>query len=373
MDEPPPKLLYSGREYHPPANIFTAHQLHGFYTQCGAFPPFEECLRCGLPADDEHRLNWLECSQPCGLCWQSKHVGKSCSRMEMTYAEFFTPAFFAEHAGVHSVPWNKEFKAKYEAVRDRFSRGSGPGERGRQNPRDEKKSSRSTHKSNVRTSGRDKKDRRKRSRSVTRSASPEVQKRRKVQCYICKEVGHKAAKCPTKDKCRDCGREGHWAKDCPDRQCFNCQQRGHEAATCPEDTRAASAKKPLTGKEILALALTRQPEPMGMSLIKRDPDDFTEASNARAELPLRRELYEMERRYAQEVQAKLVAEQRAIVSEERAIAAEEKAIAAREIAADLEKQLEKAKADNAADDLVTGDQGSNALDWSEEDSRGYFF
>ena len=33
--------------------------------------------------------------------------------------------------------------------------------------------------------------------------------------------------------CRECGKEGHYERDCPDTKCNRCGERGHWAASCP--------------------------------------------------------------------------------------------------------------------------------------------
>ena len=77
-----------------------------------------------------------------------------------------------------------------------------------------------------------------------------------MQCYICKEIGHKAVDCPKSEffdiqfilegeageeapkTCYICGSPDHLARECPDSRgerpmtCYICHKPGHKAADC---------------------------------------------------------------------------------------------------------------------------------------------
>ncbi|RDW93447.1 putative zinc knuckle transcription factor (CnjB) [Aspergillus mulundensis] len=69
---------------------------------------------------------------------------------------------------------------------------------------------------------------------------PEPRKPREgMACFNCGEEGHTKAECTKprvfKGPCRICSQEGHPAAECPDRPpdvCKNCQEEGHKAAEC---------------------------------------------------------------------------------------------------------------------------------------------
>lgn len=60
------------------------------------------------------------------------------------------------------------------------------------------------------------------------------------KCRKCNEEGHMARDCSIPDKCRNCGEEGHMSRDCEKPEiCKRCGEEGHKVAECsePEKTR----------------------------------------------------------------------------------------------------------------------------------------
>jgi len=56
------------------------------------------------------------------------------------------------------------------------------------------------------------------------------------KCNKCKEEGHMARDCSIPDKCRNCGEEGHMSRDCEKPElCKRCGEEGHKVAECTEE------------------------------------------------------------------------------------------------------------------------------------------
>jgi len=55
-------------------------------------------------------------------------------------------------------------------------------------------------------------------------------------CRKCKETGHMAKDCSIPDKCRNCGEEGHMSRDCEKPElCKRCGEEGHKVAECDQE------------------------------------------------------------------------------------------------------------------------------------------
>jgi Zinc knuckle len=52
-----------------------------------------------------------------------------------------------------------------------------------------------------------------------------------IECYICKQKGHMAPRCPMA-KCGGCGGFGHMVRFCPKVQCRKCGNWGHQQKMC---------------------------------------------------------------------------------------------------------------------------------------------
>ncbi|KAK6018102.1 zinc knuckle, partial [Ostertagia ostertagi] len=75
-------------------------------------------------------------------------------------------------------------------------------------------------------------------------------------CMFCNSSEHRAVACPRyrtiaerrnflleKNMCLNCGREGHWVKDCSREGCRTCQGKKHNQVLCPERVGAPTKKQ----------------------------------------------------------------------------------------------------------------------------------
>jgi hypothetical protein len=70
-----------------------------------------------------------------------------------------------------------------------------------------------------------------------------------VECYGCHEKGHFQRNCtkeraiPHSNQCSHCNRVGHVEKDCRQKPCSRCGYRGHRIATCLSRKHYESGKR----------------------------------------------------------------------------------------------------------------------------------